>query len=85
MYDEINITASDENLINSFNECLNNLNTYQIRTDANGNYYDSDGQPVDLFYKIIRDTRKVKFESEFDKHLNKEYCMVYYILTELLL
>ena len=31
------------------------------------------------------DYRKAKFNAEFDKHLNKEYCFVYYILTELLL
>ena len=29
--------------------------------------------------------RKAKFKAEFDKHLNKEYCLVYYIMTELLL
>ena len=85
MYDEIEITTSDEGIRNLFNECLNNLDTYQIRTDDNGNYYTDDGQPVDLFYKMMRDDRKTKFESEFNKHLNMEYCMVYYIMTELLL
>ena len=54
-------------------------------TDENGNYYDADGIPIDSDFKELRNARKVKFESEFDKHLNKEYCMVYYILTELLL
>ena len=29
---------------------------------SNGNYYTSDGQPVDLFYKIIRDNRKTDYE-----------------------
>lgn len=53
--------------------------------DENGNYYDADGVPIDPDFKEIRNARKVKFETEFDKHLNKEYCMVYYILTELLL
>ena len=32
-----------------------------------------------------RTYRKAKFMAEFDKHLNKEYCLVYYIMTELLL
>ena len=36
-------------------------------------------------YAAFRKARKDKFEAEFDKHLNKEYCMVYYIMTELLL
>lgn len=54
-------------------------------TDENGNYYDNEGIPLDPDFKELRNARKVKFESEFDKHLNKEYCMVYYILTELLL
>ena len=54
-------------------------------TDENGNYYDNEGVPIDPDFRELRNARKVKFESEFDKHLNKEYCMVYYILTELLL
>lgn len=53
--------------------------------DENGNYFDADGVPIDPEFKELRNARKVKFESEFDKHLNKEYCTVYYILTELLL
>lgn len=32
-----------------------------------------------------REYRRAKFISEFDKHLNKEYCLVYFIMTELLL
>ena len=54
-------------------------------TDESGNYYNNEGVPLDPDFKELRDSRKVKFESEFNKHLNKEYCMVYYILTELLL
>lgn len=36
-------------------------------------------------YAYLVKTRKDKFITEFDKHLNLEYCLVYYILTELLL
>lgn len=32
-----------------------------------------------------REYRKAKFMAEFDKHLNEEYCLVYFIMTELLL
>lgn len=39
----------------------------------------------DSDYKTLVAERKAKFENEFDKHLNKEYCMVYYIMTELLI
>ena len=35
-------------------------------------------------YGALVKARKEKFESEFNKHLNYEYCMVYYIMTELL-
>lgn len=42
----------------------------------------------DWLYEIgqIEDaeTRKTEFKKDFDKHLNKEYCLVYFILTELL-
>lgn len=40
---------------------------------------------TDEDYQELIANRKVKFESEFDDHLNKEYCMIYYIMTELLL
>lgn len=31
------------------------------------------------------DYRRAKFNAEFNKHLDEEYCLVYYVLTELLL
>lgn len=40
------------------------------------------------FTTFTKDTvnyRLQKFKQEFDKHLNLEYCLVYYVLTELLL
>ena len=42
-------------------------------------------QANDIEYQNLIATRKNIFETQFDKHLNKEYCFVYYILTELLL
>ena len=48
-------------------------------------YYDAQGEPFDPDFKEMRNNRKTIFENEFDKHLNMEYCMVYYIMTELLL
>ena len=54
-------------------------------TDGEGNYYDNNGEPVDPDFKALRNARKTIFYNEFDKHLNKEYCMIYYIMTELLL
>ena len=45
--------------------------------------------PVEYSGKIFthdtQDYRKEKFTNEFDKHFDKEYCEVYFIMTELLL
>lgn len=38
---------------------------------------------TDEDYINLKSIRKEKFESEFNKHLNLEYCLVYYIMTEL--
>lgn len=54
-------------------------------TDGEGNYYDNNGEPIDPDFKALRNARKTIFYNEFDKHLNREYCMIYYIMTELLL
>ena len=40
---------------------------------------------TDEDYIALIAERKAKFETEFNDHLNMEYCMVYYIMTELLL
>ena len=40
---------------------------------------------IDADYITLVAERKAKFENEFNDHLNMEYCMVYYIMTELLL
>lgn len=37
------------------------------------------------FTKDTREYRKQKFRAEFDQHLDKEYCLTYFVLTELLL
>ena len=50
------------------------------------------GEPLDEVVTIggipystdTADYRRAKFGLEFDKHLNKEYCLNYYIMTELL-
>lgn len=41
---------------------------------------------LEVLYKWIHSTKDdlSKFRSEFDKHLNKEYCLIYFIITELL-
>ena len=35
-------------------------------------------------YKDFKNERKKKFETEFKLHFNEEYCLVYYVLTEVL-
>ena len=37
------------------------------------------------FTKDSREYRRQKFYAEFDKHLDKEYCAIYFVMTELLL
>ena len=56
---------------------------YTIKKDSKNNYYYSNGEPYDIFFKEVRDERREKFEDEFHNHLNLEYCMIYYIITEL--
>jgi hypothetical protein len=51
----------------------------------NGKYYDETGVAYDNDFAQLINSRKTKFETEFEKHLNMEYCLVYYIMTELLL
>lgn len=45
----------------------------------------SEVKATDADYMAMVAERKAKFEDEFDDHLNMEYCLVYYIMTELLL
>ena len=85
-YNIYNITASNEVIESILMDIKNSIdNTYTIKTDSEGKYYNAEGKPVDIFYRLVREDRKTKFENEFHNHLNMEYCMVYYIMTELLL
>ena len=85
-YNIYNITASDEVIESILMNIKNSIdNTYTIKTNSEGKYYNAEGKPVDIFYRLVREDRKNKFENEFHNHLNMEYCMVYYIMTELLL
>jgi hypothetical protein len=45
----------------------------------------SEVKATDADYVAMVAERKAKFENEFNDHLNMEYCLVYYIMTELLL
>lgn len=47
--------------------------------------YNENGTVKDSEYSALLAARKQKFGTEFDKHLNLEYCLIYYIMTELLL
>jgi len=38
-----------------------------------------------VFTADTREYRRQKFKAEFSEHLDKEYCLTYYVLTELLL
>ena len=85
-YEVLDITMSDEDLQNAINARAEGVtDSYVIQTDAQGNYYDANNNPLDIFLQFVKDDRRTKFENEFDQHLNMEYCMVYYIMTELLL
>ena len=85
-YNTTNITIDNDEIITILNTRKNNIDeTYTIQKNAKGEYYNEDNSPVDVFYRLVREDRKNKFESEFNDHLNYEYCMVYYIMTELLL
>lgn len=54
--------------------------------DASGNLSEGELDKNDpSSYAAMTETRRIKFESEFEKHLNMEYCLIYYIMTELLL
>lgn len=82
------ITIEDENIIEMINNRSNSItdaDSYEIQKDATGAYYNDAGEPVDIFLKMVKDEKRTKFENEFDNHLNKEYCTIYYIMTELLL
>jgi hypothetical protein len=46
--------------------------------NVNGGYFTT-------FTKDTAEYRLEKFKNEFNKHLDKEYCLVYFVLTELLL
>lgn len=83
---EIEILISDSELKTIYNTISSGINDdYTIRTNKNGNYYYKSGTPIDIFFNFVKSDRKQKFENEFSQHLNEEYCMVYYIMTELLL
>lgn len=45
----------------------------------------SEGSWNATFTKDTKEYRRQKFRNEFSKHLDKEYCLVYFVLTELLL
>ena len=47
--------------------------------------YDADGKLADEGYNAEIARRRAKFETEVHLHLNKEYCLIYFVLTELLL
>lgn len=85
-FEVINILMEDEALREAIIARSNGVtSSYVIQTDKDGNYYNKNKEPVDVFFKMVKNDRKAKFENEFDQHLNMEYCMVYYIMTELLL
>ena len=42
-------------------------------------------QDTDEDYLALIEARKIRFKDEFEKHFNLDYCLVYYIMTELLI
>ena len=69
-YEEDGVTKT--RVVDGFKEGL----TYYIETIL---YYNT------TFEKDSKGYRVEKFRREFDQHLNKEYCLIYYVMTELLL
>lgn len=84
------ITDDEGNNIYIFHSYNDNgcwLDSYDPTKDTNayiGLVYSYSGIPYT--YKIdTPEYRLAKFKAEFNQHLNKQYCLIYFILTELLL
>ena len=55
-------------------------------TGINGAVSVADGTSfLTKFYQNSVEYRKEKFRNEFEQHLDKHYCLIYFIMTELLL
>ena len=71
------------------NNTLSSPITYQvsaISNDSTVTYTEiSSGLWNAIFTADTREYRRQKFKAEFSEHLDKEYCLTYYVLTELLL
>ena len=84
------INESDSSEIYVFEDYENGgcwLKDYNPNSE-NNNYIGLVQSYSGISYTYTKDTsdyRLAKFKKEFTEHLNKDYCLIYYILTELLL
>ena len=77
-YTEVKTEDLNERYLDDYYEITQVISGEVTYTENNGIYYVT-------YYKDTPEYRLEKFRNEFNKHLNLEYCAIYYVLTELLL
>ena len=88
LFNWLDSTCTDADAVT--NEDLPEPITYPVATQALDDEsitYEliSEGSWNATFTKDTKEYRRQKFRNEFSKHLDKEFCLVYFVLTELLL
>lgn len=77
-YVEVKSEELNERYLDDYYEITKVIPGEVTYTEDNGLYYVT-------YYKDTAEYRLEKFRNEFTKHLNLDYCAIYYVLTELLL